>query len=149
MLKAAFTISLLPVLYLSVANQGLMRYCIFILIERYLIRSLIKRAQHVLGRVSSCNFIQQRKSYPGSNKPPNQLSHNRTSGRLCTVASYHVSFVLLCWIFRAQPKIGLYLGLCKPENEILKKAKNRSKITFLDRKISFLSVFSHFQTFIF
>ena len=42
----------------------------------------------------------------------------------------------------------LYIWLCKLENEILKEAKN-AEITFFDQKMSFLSVFSYFQNFIF
>ena len=45
-----------------------------------------------------------------------------------------------------------WLGLCKLKNEILKGAKNSEnccKITFSDRKVSFLSVFSLFQNLIF
>ena len=45
-----------------------------------------------------------------------------------------------------------WLGLCKLENEILKEAKNlkiAKKITFFDRKMSFLSLFIVFQNLIF
>ena len=42
-----------------------------------------------------------------------------------------------------------YLGLCKLEREILKKAKNAEKSHFLTKKISLVSVFSLFQNIIF
>ena len=52
---------------------------------------------------------------------------------------------LFCLLGR---KLSLYLALCELENEMLKEAKNAEK-SFLDQKMSFLSVFSLFKFFIF
>ena len=40
-----------------------------------------------------------------------------------------------------------YVGLCKVETEILKEAENAKKITFLDQKMSFFSIFRLFSKF--